>query len=319
MHHDVEEVGDGRLHRQGGHPRPTDLLGVHHPVRPRLEELGVGRLRARTSDDEDVGPDRAGGQRHVQVVGVVAERRHQGRRAVDARGAQNRIIGGIALHRRLLGGARTLRVVLDEHDVLSRALQMGGDRATDPSPPADDDVILHVDDPPLRATVFDAVGQAALDERLEEHAKGVEGGARAHEDDDEGRDLPGRGGLAVLAEPDRGDGGDRLVERVEGRQPEDGVREGAGKGDEPEHQGTQLHSAPGILATGRPRAQGHAHAVTESSAAPARVRSCPLPRCRRPQAPGRAEWPQAGVVRPMADAGARSSIRAPRWPPPARG
>ena len=84
VHDDVDEVDHVGLGHERRHPVAAELLGVHHPVGAGPHELGLRGLVAGPGDDLEVGPHRLARHRHVEVVGVGVERRHQGRGPLDA-------------------------------------------------------------------------------------------------------------------------------------------------------------------------------------------------------------------------------------------
>ena len=55
VHHDVEELGDVRLHDERGHPRAADALRVHDPVGAGVPQLLLVLGDAHAGDDEEVG------------------------------------------------------------------------------------------------------------------------------------------------------------------------------------------------------------------------------------------------------------------------
>jgi hypothetical protein len=75
------------------------------------------------------------------------------------------------------------------------------------------------------------VGEVSLDHRLHDHAEGVEGGADTEQDEHDREDLPARVQRLDLAEADRRDGGDRLVDGLEQGEPEEQVADDAEHGD----------------------------------------------------------------------------------------
>ena len=77
--------------------------------------------------------------------------------------------------------------------------------------------------------------KVALEERFEDHAERVQGGADADEDEDDREDLADVVERLHLAEADGRDGCDRLVHGVEHRESEDDVA------NRPQHEDADEH------------------------------------------------------------------------------
>jgi hypothetical protein len=87
-------------------------------------------------------------------------------------------------------------------------------------------------------------GQVTLEQRLEHHAEGVERGTHTHEDQDDREHLAGVVERSYLAEPHRRDRGDRLVDGIEHREPEDDVADRSEHEDTGEHRQREARSSP---------------------------------------------------------------------------
>ena len=174
----------------------------------------------------------ARGKGGVHGLGVGAERADQGPGPVDAGLVQRVVARGVPEHVRHGDPLQLGRVAVDHHDLVAGVDQLQGGGAADPAVPADDHVVAQVRDVPVHAAPPEVLAQVALGHGLDEHAEVVEHGAHAEDDEHHGEDLTGVVERLHLAEADRRDHGDRLVERVERAEAEHDVADRAEDGDD---------------------------------------------------------------------------------------
>ncbi len=103
VHDDIDELGDVRPGDERRHPGGAELLWVHHAVGAGVGELGHALVLAGAGDDEQVRHDGPGRQRHEEVLGVALQGRDECSGALESRGAQRRVEGGVADHGRDTG------------------------------------------------------------------------------------------------------------------------------------------------------------------------------------------------------------------------
>ena len=127
VHDDVDEVDHVGLDHEGGHAVTAQLLGVHHPVRPGPDQLGLGGLVAGPGDDLEVGPHRLAGHRDVEVVRVGVEGGHQGAPPGRCRPEEDLVVGHVARDGRVGHLGQPVGVAVDDHHV---APGVGEERAT---------------------------------------------------------------------------------------------------------------------------------------------------------------------------------------------
>ncbi len=192
MHHDVEELHDVRLQCGRRDALAADPLRVHHPGRACPQQLWLRLLGAGPRDDDEVGAERAGGQRDVDVFRVGVDGSHQSAGLHDARLAQHVVVGDVSGE----GGVRCCRhpvgVVVHHNDLRTLARQVAADRTADPAPSADDGVPGHPGDLAFHPTPPEMLAQMPLHQRFKDHAKGVERGADPGQNQHDGENLARR-------------------------------------------------------------------------------------------------------------------------------
>jgi hypothetical protein len=223
VHDHVEELGHVGLEHEGRHALPTEELRVDDPVGPGAGELPLGGLLAHPGDDEQIRSQGAGGDREEQVVGVRREGGHEHAGPLDPRRPQHTLIGGVALQGGDGQAGQAVGVAVDHHHVGAPGGDEGGDAAPDAPVAADDHVPGPVGDAPFHPPPPQELPELPVDHGLDETAQDVDRRAHAPEDQHHReQSLPGGHGLD-LAEADRRDRGDGLVERVHRREAEEQV------------------------------------------------------------------------------------------------
>ena len=229
VHHDVEELRDVRLEGEHGHPPTADALRVDRPAGPGQQHLRLGIGGARSRDDHQVRSDGSRRQGDVDGVGVGVESGDQCSGSVDAGGPQHGVVGDVAAQ--VVGEAvaellETTGVVVDDHDLVAARGQELRGRAPDPPVTADDHVPAHGGDVLVHAASLQMLAEVALGDRLEDDTEVVQNRADAEHDQHHREDLADRREWPHLSVADRGDGGDGLVQRFQGREPEQQVAHG---------------------------------------------------------------------------------------------
>ena len=165
---------------------------------------------------------------------------------IDACGRENLVVGDVPEHGRIPHVLQPGRVAVDDHDLLSGADEVVRARHTDAAPPADDGVTGHPADRFVHPSPSHVLAKLALDQRLEQDTERVQRCPDAGQDEGDREHLADRGQRLDLAEADRRDGGDRLVERVEDAETEHDVPDRSD--DEHRAEGEQRQPDPTQLA-----------------------------------------------------------------------
>jgi hypothetical protein len=158
-----------------------------------------------------------------RFVGVRREGGHEHAGPLDPRRPQHTLIGGVALQGGDGQAGQAVGVAVDHHHVGAPGGDEGGDAAPDAPVAADDHVPGPVGDAPFHPPPPQELPELPVDHGLDETAQDVDRRAHAPEDQHHReQSLPGGHGLD-LAEADRRDRGDGLVERVHRREAEERV------------------------------------------------------------------------------------------------
>ena len=149
-------------------------------------------------------------------------------------------------------------VDVDDHHVGPRGREFLTDGAADAPPAAQDDVRTHCCDPAVHPTPPEELREVALEEHLEHHTERVQRRADADEDEHDREHLAGRVERLHFAKAHRRNGRDRLVQRVEPREPEHDVadrpdHEDAGEQGQREAQSPPVEHRVSMAHTGRER------------------------------------------------------------------
>src|SRR5262245_53006939 len=223
VHDDVDELGHVRLEDERCHPGAPDALRVHDAVGPGPLELVGVLLEPYAGHDEELGSQRPGAQSDEQVARVGVERRDEGPRPAHAGAVEDVVVGRVAEDGRERRGLQAGRIVVDDDRLRAHGSEVPRDRASDPAPAADDDVVTHACDLALHSAPPEHLWELALDQRLDNHAERIESGPDAEDDQDDREHLARARERLDLAEPDGRDRGDGLVQRVEDTEAEHDV------------------------------------------------------------------------------------------------
>ena len=199
--------------------RPPMTFGVIVRFAPALMQLGLGRLVRRARDDEDVGVERARGDRHEQVLGVGRERRDDGARAVDAGLVKHALPRSRRPGRTASPRSRAVSAASGSTSTTTKSAPSSASAraTTEPTRPAPATIVwpLQLGDALLHAASLQEAQDVALEQELDE-LREREAERRDAGQDHEHRERLARARQRVdLAEPDRADRDHRHVQRVE--------------------------------------------------------------------------------------------------------
>ena len=212
---DVDHAGDLRVQREARHLRAAGLVGRDDARRPGAQELGLRVLGGRARHDRDVGAQLARGQRDEDVVGVGVHAGDDPARAHDPRGAQDLVLGRLALdeaHADPGGQLAVLGQRVDDDVARPGRAQVARDLAAHAPEAADDVVVAGGFDGLEGPALGEQVGEMAGDEDLRHRHQAVEERTDAQHDE-QGLDHLAGDGLGVGV---RADGGDRVERPLEG-------------------------------------------------------------------------------------------------------
>ncbi len=186
----------------------------------------LSSCRARRHDEQRR-IERPPRQRHEEVVGVIGERGDKSVRPFDAGGPQRGVERGVTHDRRRRNIGDSCRVAVDDDDVAAFTLEVSRDCPTDTAPPAQHDVPSQIGDSPVHPSPPDDFSKLSIDDHLHAQGERVQHGADTDGDQRDREDLLCGIELSDLTESDRGDRRERLVQRIDQRQPEDQVADSA--------------------------------------------------------------------------------------------
>ena len=126
-------------------------------------------------------------------------------------------IGGDGEHAGEHGAFGAVGVDIDDDEGDAGVAEFAGGAAADASKSADDVVVLEIVDHAFLPSLADGVAEFELDDGLGHGADGDEDGGDAEDDEKGIEDASGVGEGMDLAVADRGHGGQRHVEGIEGR------------------------------------------------------------------------------------------------------
>ncbi len=97
----LDEVDDGRPQRRLRELQSADLIGGQHTIRSGPDQLRLGVLGLRTSDDEEIGAQQPRRQDRKHIVRVGADRRDEPASAADADAPEHVFAAGVGLDREI--------------------------------------------------------------------------------------------------------------------------------------------------------------------------------------------------------------------------